>query len=59
MNAGGKRSVNLIQIQDIYSDLWKVDATIDLLKNGGVGVICTDTCYSFITSIHSQKGVEF
>ena len=52
----GKRKINLIQVQDVHSDLWKIDSIIDILKDGGVGVICTDTCYSFVTSIDSQKG---
>ena len=58
LSLGGKKNMNLIQIQDIYSDLWKIDSAVDLLKSGGVGVICTDTCYSFVTSIHSQKGTS-
>ncbi|CAN0502397.1 unnamed protein product, partial [Scytosiphon promiscuus] len=30
----------------------------DILRKGGVGVIPTDTCYTFACDILSRKGVE-
>jgi tRNA threonylcarbamoyl adenosine modification protein (Sua5/YciO/YrdC/YwlC family) len=47
---------NLISIEDPAYDLWKIDPVIDVLRDGGVGVISTDTCYSFVTKVTSTKG---
>ncbi|CAM9849350.1 unnamed protein product [Laminaria digitata] len=30
----------------------------NILRSGGVGVIPTDTCYTFACDIQSRKGVE-
>jgi tRNA threonylcarbamoyl adenosine modification protein (Sua5/YciO/YrdC/YwlC family) len=35
-----------------------LDEVVEILKNGGVGVVPTDTCYSYVTSLNSRKGVE-
>jgi len=35
-----------------------LEPIIDILKKDGVGIIPTDTCYSFVTDVHSRKGVE-
>ena len=45
-----------IQIEDFYSDGWKLDEVVEILRNDGVGVIPTDTCYSFVTCLNSRKG---
>ena len=47
-----------IDVEDFYSDGWKLDEVVEILRNGGVGVIPTDTCYSFVTSLNSRKGIE-
>jgi len=59
-NKGSSKSkfAELISIADPDSDLWKVDSVLDILKNGGVGVITTDTCYSFVTKVTSTKGAD-
>lgn len=51
-------TVNIISIEDIHSDLWRTDKVVDILKSGGVGVIPTDTCYSFVTQITSHEGIN-
>ena len=48
----------IISVEDIHSDMWRVESVISTLQNGGVGVICTDTCYSFVTQITSAKGID-
>ena len=47
-----------IEIRDISSDGWKLTAAIEILRQGGLGIIPTDTCYMFVTSVHSRNGVE-
>ena len=34
-----------ISVDSLGSDVWKLDQIIELLKNGAVGVIPTDTVY--------------
>ena len=51
-----KQKTATIQVEDIYSDGWKLQDAIDILEKGGVGVLCTDTCYSIVTSIDSSVG---
>jgi len=57
--AGGQKAkCKLVDIEDEYSDVWKLEPIIEILKKDGVGIIPTDTCYSFVTDVHSRKGVE-
>jgi tRNA threonylcarbamoyl adenosine modification protein (Sua5/YciO/YrdC/YwlC family) len=51
---------NIIRIDDNYSeyDRWKLEPIIDILNNGGVGVVPTDSCYSFVSSINSKTGIN-
>ena len=51
-------SPNIVSIDDFYSDSWKLERVIDTIKNGGIGVLPTDTCYSFVTRIDSKEGVN-
>lgn len=37
--------VELLQVDPSGADLWRLDAIVELIKNGGVGVIPTDTVY--------------
>ena len=53
-----KVPTKFIDIQDIHSDTWRLDEVVEILKDGGVGVIPTDTCYSFVTQLNSRNGVE-
>ena len=51
---------DFVIVEDIYSDGWKLDTAVKALQNGAVGVIPTDTCYSFVTimSNDNRKGME-
>lgn len=48
----------IVIIEDLYSDSWQLENISKVLQDGGVGVICTDTCYSFITLISSPIGTS-
>lgn len=52
-----KPECTLIHIEDIYSDQWRLSECVDILKRGGVGIIPTDTCYSFVTDINNKEGL--
>ena len=52
------KQTKFIDVEEFFSDGWKLDEAVELLRNGGVGVIPTDTCYSFVTCLNSRKGVE-
>ena len=57
--AGKKTSTtSFIRIEDVHTDLYKLESIVDVLRAGGVGVIPTDTCYSFVTSLSSREGLE-
>ena len=45
-----------IQIDDPASESWKLGPVIDILRDGGLGVIPTDTCYMFVTPVDSRNG---
>lgn len=51
-------SNEIISIENDYEIDWKIEPILEILRNGGVGVIPTDTCYSFVTSIHSKDGIS-
>ncbi|CAM9535960.1 unnamed protein product, partial [Ectocarpus sp. 12 AP-2014] len=53
-----KKAALYIQIEDLESDSWRLVEAGNILRNGGVGVIPTDTCYTFACDILSRKGVE-
>jgi len=53
-----KIATSFVSIEDVNSDLWQLEPIIDLLREGQVGVIPTDTCYSFVTPITSREGIE-
>jgi len=53
-----KGSPDFIVIEDFYSDSWKLDAVVEKLKQGKIGVIPTDTCYSFVALLSNKKAVE-
>ncbi|CAM9582241.1 unnamed protein product, partial [Scytosiphon promiscuus] len=55
---GKKKGALYIQIEDLDSDSWRLTEAADILRKGGVGVIPTDTCYTFACDILSRKGVE-
>lgn len=47
-----------VQIEDPSYDGWRLDPVIDLIKQGAVGVIPTDTSYAFVCDVHNTNGVE-
>jgi len=47
-----------VEIEDADQDAWRLEQAIDIIKNGGLGVVPTDSCYSFVTDVQSRKGVE-
>eukprot|EP00752_Nemacystus_decipiens_P011815 g10484.t1 len=58
-NKKGKNKRALyIQVEDLASDSWRLIEAGEILRKGGVGVIPTDTCYTFACDILSRKGVE-
>ncbi|CAM9948418.1 unnamed protein product [Discosporangium mesarthrocarpum] len=40
------------------ADWWKLDQAAEVLRAGGLGVVPTDTCYTFACDVHSRRGVE-
>jgi len=57
-SGGTATRIPYVEIQDPLSESWKLGPVIDILREGGLGVIPTDTCYMFVTPIDSRKGVE-
>ncbi|CAN0392425.1 unnamed protein product [Ascophyllum nodosum] len=55
--ARGKTTL-YIEVDDLASDAWRLEEAADILRDGGVGVIPTDTCYTFACDLHSRRGVE-
>lgn len=47
-----------IKIEDPQFESWKLDPVITLLKNGALGVMPTDTSYTFVCDLHSKDAVE-
>ena len=57
--AGKKTATtSFVRIEDVHTDLYKLESIVEVLRAGGVGVIPTDTCYSFVTSLSSREGLE-
>lgn len=48
----------LIEILGSTPDSRKIKQVVDVLKNGGIVVIPTDTIYAFATSLNNKKGLE-
>jgi tRNA threonylcarbamoyl adenosine modification protein (Sua5/YciO/YrdC/YwlC family) len=44
--------------QDGYDDLWKTMDVVEILKQGGVGILPTDTGYCLVTTVDSKTGLE-
>ena len=51
-------SSKIVNIDDYYQDSWKLEDIIKTLASGGMGVIPTDSCYSFCTKISSKEGIQ-
>lgn len=57
-SGAGSGATSFVSIEDVHSDLWQLESVIDVLRAGGVGVIPTDTCYSFVAPLSSRSGLE-
>ena len=60
---GGTKSktatrIPYIEIEDPACEGWKLDPVVEILREGGLGVIPTDTCYMFVTPVDSREGVQ-
>ncbi|CAM6092215.1 unnamed protein product [Calypogeia fissa] len=51
-------SVVYVQVDPAGSDLWKLDAIVDLIKDGAVGVIPTDTVYAIVCDLKNRNSVD-
>ena len=51
------KDLNVLHIEGEW-EYWKLDDIVKNLENGEVGVIPTDSCYSFVTSINQSVGVN-
>ena len=56
--AASMPSALTIRIEDINSDGWRLNQAADILSKGGIGIIPTDTCYSFVAGIDSKEGIQ-
>ena len=56
----GKGAVEQVYVtlEEDGSDAWRADEAVRILADGGMGVLPTETGYSFVTKVSSKKGVE-
>mmetsp|Transcript_8 Transcript_8/g.24 ORF Transcript_8/g.24 Transcript_8/m.24 type:complete len:275 (-) Transcript_8:212-1036(-) len=47
-----------IEVEDPSYDAYKVEPAVEILREGGLGVIPTDTSYVFVCAISSREGVN-
>lgn len=47
-----------VEVDPFGSDSWKLDPVVELLKEGAVGVIPTDTVYAIVCNLKSQSAIE-
>jgi len=47
-----------LQVEPEPWDMWRLDPVSQLLREGGVGVIPTDTVYAFVCAIHHKRTIE-
>ncbi|XP_030476037.2 uncharacterized protein LOC115693194 [Syzygium oleosum] len=47
-----------VEVDPIGGDSWKLDPVVDLLKEGAVGVIPTDTIYAIVCDLKSPSAIE-
>ncbi|CAK9873546.1 unnamed protein product [Sphagnum jensenii] len=58
--AGSRKDVEVItvQVDPFGSDTWRLDQIVDLIKNGGVGVIPTDTVYAIVCDLKHREAID-
>lgn len=47
-----------VEVDPSGSDSWKLDPVVELLKEGAVGVIPTDTVYAIVCNLKSHSAIE-
>ncbi|KAJ0053935.1 hypothetical protein Pint_03002 [Pistacia integerrima] len=47
-----------VEVDPSGADCWKLEPVVDLLKEGAVGVIPTDTVYAIVCHLKSQSAIE-
>ncbi|XP_011007436.1 PREDICTED: yrdC domain-containing protein, mitochondrial isoform X1 [Populus euphratica] len=47
-----------VEADELGSDTWKLEPVIELLKQGAVGVIPTDTVYAIVCDLKSNSAIE-
>mmetsp|Transcript_17721 Transcript_17721/g.71508 ORF Transcript_17721/g.71508 Transcript_17721/m.71508 type:complete len:271 (-) Transcript_17721:770-1582(-) len=58
MKGKSQTEIDYVQVEDPQYDAYKVDSAVQILKQGGVGVIPTDTCYAFACALSSRGGIN-
>ncbi|CAI9111584.1 OLC1v1011842C1 [Oldenlandia corymbosa var. corymbosa] len=53
-----KDGLMYINVEPSGSDSWKLDPVVELLKEGAVGVIPTDTVYAMVCDLKSHSAIE-
>ncbi|XP_019052293.1 PREDICTED: uncharacterized protein LOC104591721 isoform X2 [Nelumbo nucifera] len=47
-----------VEVDPLGSDIWKLEPVVQLLKEGAVGVIPTDTVYAIVCDLKSHSAIE-
>uniref|UniRef100_A0A6N2MAS5 Threonylcarbamoyl-AMP synthase n=1 Tax=Salix viminalis TaxID=40686 RepID=A0A6N2MAS5_SALVM len=47
-----------VEVDELGADTWKLEPVIELLKQGAVGVIPTDTVYAIVCDLKSNSAIE-
>jgi tRNA threonylcarbamoyl adenosine modification protein (Sua5/YciO/YrdC/YwlC family) len=47
-----------LQVEPAGEDAWKMNPLVEILRQGGVGVLPTDSGYGFVTPIDAKVGLE-
>ncbi|KAK9823103.1 hypothetical protein WJX72_000273 [[Myrmecia] bisecta] len=56
--SSGSSKTAFISVKGDASDTWRLDAVVDLIKAGGVGIIPTDTYPALVCDIDDKRAVE-
>lgn len=50
--------MDYLELQEDGSDSWRAAGVLETLREGGVGVIPTDTSYSFVARVDDKRAVQ-
>mmetsp|Transcript_9436 Transcript_9436/g.28394 ORF Transcript_9436/g.28394 Transcript_9436/m.28394 type:complete len:294 (+) Transcript_9436:279-1160(+) len=56
--AKGGRGPGLIELDPDGSDMWRLDVVADCLRQGGVGILTTDTFPAFVCDLENRDAVQ-